>query len=198
MQIKKTWIILGVIALVLLSGYGWVKGTYNGFVVADEAVGKSWADVESTYQRRADLIPNLVETVKGYASHEKETFTEVTNARARVGQTKVSAEGLTPESMKAFASAQQGLGGALSRLLVVAERYPDLKASANFADLQVQLEGTENRINVARTRFNEASRGYNTRIRTFPANLLANSFGFQVKPYFEAEEGSEVAPKVKF
>jgi LemA protein len=198
MQIKKTWIILGVVALVLLSGYGWVKGTYNGFVMADETVSKSWADVESTYQRRADLIPNLVETVKGYATHEKDTFTEVTNARAKVGQTKVSAAGLTPESMKAFAAAQKGLGGALSRLLVVAERYPELKASANFADLQVQLEGTENRINVARTRFNDSSRTYNTKIRTFPANFLANSFGFTTKPYFEAEEGSEVAPKVKF
>jgi len=198
MQMKKSWIVFGILAFLILGGYGWVKGTYNGFVQADESVTKSWADVESTYQRRADLIPNLVETVKGYAAHEKDTFIEVTNARSRVGEAKVSAQALTPESLKTFAAAQQGLGGALSRLLVVAERYPELKASANFADLQVQLEGTENRINVARTRFNEASRTYNTRIRNFPANFIASAFGFEAKPYFEAEAGSEVAPKVKF
>ncbi|GAB4256819.1 MAG: LemA family protein [Deferrisomatales bacterium] len=195
---KKGWIALGVILLVVLLGYGWAKGMYNGFVQADEAVAKAWADVESTYQRRADLIPNLVETVKGYATHEREVFENVTRARSQVGQVRVSAEGLTPEAIRRFQEAQQGLGGALARLLAVAERYPDLKANQNFLDLQTQLEGTENRINVARNRYNEAARAYNTRIRSFPANLFAGMFGFAPKPYFEAEAGAEKAPKVKF
>jgi LemA protein len=197
--VKKGVLIgLGVVLLAVLMAYGWVKGTYNGFVLAQEQVGQAWADVESTYQRRADLIPNLVETVKGYASHEKEVLTGVTEARSRVGQVTLKAEGLTPEAIRRFQEAQQGLSGALSRLLVVAERYPDLKANQSFLDLQTQLEGTENRINVARSRFNEAARAYNTRIRSFPGNLLAGTFGFSPKPYFEAEAGAEKAPKVKF
>ena len=195
---KKGWIVLGVVVLVVLLAYGWVKGTYNGLVAAEEQVSKAWADVESTYQRRADLIPNLVETVKGYASHEKEVLTGVTEARARVGQITVRADQLTPEAIRRFQDAQQGLSGALSRLLAVAERYPDLKASQNFLGLQTQLEGTENRINVARSRFNEAARAYNTRIRSFPANLFARTFGFGPKPYFEADKGADQAPKVKF
>ena len=195
---KKALIALGVVLLVLLVAFGWVKGTYNGFVRGEEGVGKAWADVESTYQRRADLIPNLVETVKGYASHEREVLTGVTDARSRVGQVRVSAENLTPEAIQTFQQAQQGLSGALSRLLAVAEAYPDLKANRNFLDLQTQLEGTENRINVARNRFNEAARAFNTQVRSFPANLPANLFGFQPKPYFQAEEGAERAPKVKF
>ncbi len=195
---KKGWIVLGVVVLGVLLAYGWVKGTYNGLVAAEEQVSKAWADVESTYQRRADLIPNLVETVKGYASHEKEVLTGVTEARARVGQITVRADQLTPEAIRRFQDAQQGLSGALSRLLAVAERYPDLKASQNFLGLQTQLEGTENRINVARNRFNEAARAYNTRIRSFPANFFARAFGFGPKPYFEADKGAEQAPRVKF
>ena len=195
---KKLWIVLGVFALLVLGVFGWVKGTYNGFVRADEGVGQAWADVESAYQRRADLIPNLVETVKGYASHEQAVFQGVVEARAKVGQVTITAESLTPEAIQRFQQAQQGLSGALSRLFAVAEAYPDLKASQNFLDLQTQLEGTENRINVARTRFNQASREYNTQIRSFPANFLAAAFGFLPKPYFQAEEGAEAAPKVKF
>jgi len=195
---KKGWIALGAVVLAVLLAYGWVKGTYNGLVAAEEQVAKAWADVESSYQRRADLIPNLVETVKGYAAHEKDVLTQVTEARSRVGQIRVDARGLTPGALEQFRKAQQGLSGALSRLLAVAERYPDLKASQNFLDLQTQLEGTENRINVARTRYNEAARAYNTRIRSFPANLFARAFGFEPKPYFQAEEGAQTAPKVKF
>jgi LemA protein len=196
---KKILIVLGVIALVVVLLFGWLKGTYNGFVTAEEEVQKAWADVESSYQRRFDLIPNLVETVKGYATHESDVFKSVTEARSQVGQIKIGgAEGLTPEALKNFQAAQQGLSGALSRLLVVAENYPDLKANQNFLDLQTQLEGTENRINVARTRFNEASRAFNVRVRSFPANLLAGMFGFSAKPYFEAEAGAAAAPKVKF
>jgi LemA protein len=195
---KKGWIILIVVLLLLLGCYTWVKGTYNGLVVAQEGVSKTWSDVESSYQRRNDLIPNLVETVKGYATHEKDVFLGVSEARGKVGQITLSAENLTPEAIKSFQAAQQQLSGALSRLLAVAENYPDLKANQNFLDLQTQLEGTENRINVARTRFNEAAQGYNTRRRTFPTNLLANLFGFTAKPYFQAEQGAEKAPKVSF
>ena len=195
---KKVWVVVGVLALLVFAVFGWFKGTYNGFVLAQEEVNRAWSDVESTYQRRADLIPNLVETVKGYASHEKEVLVGITEARSRVGQVKISAENLTPEAIQRFQDAQAGLSGALSRLLAVAERYPDLKANQNFLDLQTQLEGTENRINVARTRFNEAARSYNTRVRSFPGNLLAGMFGFAAKPYFEADKGAERAPSVKF
>lgn len=195
---KKSFIIIGVLVLALLVFYGFIKSTYNGFVVAEEGVSKAWADVESTYQRRMDLIPNLVESVKGYASHEKEVFTSVTNARSKVGTLKISSDDLSPEAIRRFQQAQQGLSGALSRLLAVSERYPNLKANANFLDLQSQLEGTENRINVARTRFNDAARVYNTRIRSFPGNVLAGMFGFEKKPYFKADEGASEAPKVKF
>jgi len=191
-------IVLGIVLFLVLAGFFWGKGTYNGFIGAQEQVSKAWGDVESTYQRRADLIPNLVETVKGYATHEKDVFTNVTEARSRVGQINLNAENLTPEMIKNFQQAQQGLSGALSRLLAVAEAYPQLKANQNFLDLQTQLEGTENRINVARNRFNDAARAYNTRIRSFPANLLANAYGFTAKPYFEAEKGADIAPKVKF
>jgi LemA protein len=196
--VKKGWIVLGLIFLVVLLAYGSLRGTYNGFVQAEEEVNRTWADVESSYQRRADLIPNLVETVKAYASHEQEVLVEVTQARGKVGQTTVTAENLGPEAIQQFQQAQAGLTGALSRLLVVAERYPDLKANQNFQDLQVQLEGTENRINVARSRFNQAAREYNARIRSFPANLVANLTGFRQKPYFQAEQGAAAAPKVQF
>jgi len=192
---KKGWMIgLGIAVIVLLVG----ASRYNSLVRAEEGVAKTWADVESTYQRRADLIPNLVETVKGYATHEQEVLQGVVEARARVGQVTISAESLTPEAIQRFQQAQQGLSGALSRLFAVAEAYPDLKANQNFLDLQTQLEGTENRINVARNRFNEAARVYNTAIRSFPNNLFAAVFGFQAKPYFQADQGAEKAPQVKF
>ncbi len=195
---KRGWVVGGVVLLLLLAAYSWVKGTRNGFVVAQEAVSQAWGDVESTYQRRADLIPNLVETVRGYAAHEQEVFQGVTEARSRVGQITLQADQLTPEAVRRFQEAQQGLSGALSRLLAVAERYPDLKANQGFLDLQTQLEGTENRINVARNRYNGAARDYNTRIRLFPGNLLAGAFGFTARPYFEADPGAAEAPKVKF
>jgi len=179
----------------LLSGCG-----YNEIQSNEEAVIAAWADVEATYQRRADLIPNLVETVKAYAAHEKETLQAVTQARASVGQVKLSPGDLSnPESFNRFQQAQGQLSGALSRLLLVAERYPDLKANQNFRDLQHQLEGTENRINVARQRYNEAVRRFNTSIRVFPNNLT-NKFLLHLerKEPFKAEAGAEKAPKVKF
>ncbi|HEY5672681.1 MAG TPA: LemA family protein [Malonomonas sp.] len=173
---------------------------YNTIQQNEEAVFAAWGDVEATYQRRADLIPNLVETVKAYAAHEKDTLTEVTNARAKVGQMNISADKLgDPAAMQQFQQSQGELTGALSRLLVVAERYPDLKANQNFLDLQHQLEGTENRINVARQRYNDAVQIFNTSIRTFP-NSLTNKFllNLERKEMFKAEAGAETAPKVKF
>lgn len=173
---------------------------YNEIQRNEEAVIQAWADVEATYQRRMDLIPNLVETVKAYAAHEQETLENVTRARASVGQTNISAEDLNdPAAMQRFAKAQQQMSGALSRLLLVAERYPDLKASQNFRDLQHQLEGTENRINVARQRFNAAVQEFNSSIRTFPNNLT-NKFllNLERKEPFSAVAGAETAPEVKF
>ncbi|OQY22537.1 MAG: hypothetical protein B6I37_07065 [Desulfobacteraceae bacterium 4572_35.2] len=173
---------------------------YNQIQTNEEAVFAAWGDVEATYQRRADLIPNLVETVKAYAKHEQETLQNVTAARASVGKTTISAQGLSdPKQMEQFAQAQQQMSGALSRLLVVAERYPDLKASQNFRDLQHQLEGTENRINVARQRFNKAVQQFNSSIRTFPGSLT-NSLMLKLerKESFKAAAGSDVAPQVKF
>lgn len=178
-----------------LSGCG-----YNEIQQKEEAVFKAWADVEATYQRRADLIPNLVETVKAYAAHERETLTEVTEARAQVGKVQLTADDLAdPAKMQQFQAAQGQLSGALSRLLLVVERYPDLKANENFRDLQHQLEGTENRINVARQRFNEAVQIFNTSIRVFPNNLT-NNFLLKLarKEPFKADEGAAEAPKVKF
>jgi len=195
---KKSWIIIAIVIIVAVLLYGWVKGVYNQMVTQGENVDKHWADVENVYQRRADLIPNLVATVKGYASHEKETLEGVINARAKATQTTINAGNLTSESMAAFQQAQDGLSSALSKLMVVVERYPDLKANQNFLELQSQLEGTENRITVERRKFNEAARQYNTYIKLFPKNILANLFGFLAKPYFEAQEGAETAPKVEF
>lgn len=188
-------LLFALFALLLLSSCG-----YNSIQKNEEAVFAAWGDVEATYQRRADLIPNLVETVKAYAAHEKDTFTEVTNARAKVGQTTISAEKLgDAATMQKFQQAQGELSGALSRLLVVAERYPDLKANQNFRDLQNQLEGTENRINVARQRYNAAVQTFNTSIRTFPGNLT-NQWLLQLerKEAFKADAGASQAPKVKF
>ncbi len=195
---KKGWIILIIIVALLFLGYSWVKSNYNNMITQSELVDKQWADVENVYQRRADLIPNLVATVKGYASHEKETLEGVINARAKATSTTVDVGNITPEKIAAFQQAQDGLSSALSKLMVVVERYPDLKANQNFLELQAQLEGTENRITVERRKFNEAARTYNTNIKLFPRNMLANMFGFDEKPYFKAQEGAETAPKVEF
>jgi LemA protein len=197
-KMKKGWIILIIIVALLFLGYSWVKSNYNNMITQSELVDKQWADVENVYQRRADLIPNLVATVKGYASHEKETLEGVINARAKATSTTVDVGNITPEKIAAFQQAQDGLSSALSKLMVVVERYPDLKANQNFLELQAQLEGTENRITVERRKFNEAARTYNTNIKLFPRNMLANMFGFDEKPYFKAQEGAETAPKVEF
>jgi len=188
-------IVLGVIALAL---FGWVKNSYNGLVSTQESVEKSWGNVESQYQRRADLIPNLVETVKGYAKHEQETLEGVINARANATKVTIDPTNMTPEDLKKYQAAQGEVGNALSRLIAVAENYPDLKANENFKDLQQQLESTENRINIARNDFNEEARKYNTQRRTFPTNIIASIFNFGDKPYFQAQEGADVAPKVDF
>ena len=195
----KTILIVVVVALVL--GAGWFIKARNRFVALDENVKQSWSQVENVYQRRLDLIPNLVATVQGYASHERETLIAVTEARAKVGQ--VSSGGLgkivnDPQAFSRFQEAQGALSSALSRLMVVAEKYPDLKANENFLDLQRQLEGTENRIAVERRRFSEAAQEYNTSIRYFPGSLIASLGGFQPKNYFQADVGAEHAPKVNF
>ena len=192
---KKTWIIIiAVLAVIVVYGIT----SYNSMVAQDEAVGTAWSNVENQYQRRADLIPNLVNTVKGYAAHEKETFDAVVSARAKATQTTISIDELTPEKMEAYQKAQGAVGSALSRLLAVTENYPELKANENFQTLQAQLEGTENRISVERRKFNEVAKAYNANIRRFPKNIFAGMFGFEKRPYFEAEEGSEKAPEVKF
>jgi LemA protein len=182
--------ILGVIAICVL----WFISAGNGLIELDEKVNSSWSQVENVYQRRADLIPNLVNTVKGYAKHETELLTAVTEARASVGQIKVG----SPGDIKKFEAAQGQLSSALSRLMVVAEKYPDLKANQNFLELQSQLEGTENRITVERQRFNESAREFNTAIRQFPKSMVADSKGFKAREYFEAKKGAENAPEVKF
>src|SRR5882724_2601200 len=177
-----------------------LSGSYNRLVRLQQTVDQSWAQVQNVYQRRADLIPNLVNTVGGAANFEKSTLTEVTNARASVGKVQINANSAPadPATMAAFEQAQGQLGSALSRLLVVAERYPELKATANFRDLQAQLEGTENRIAVERRKFNEAVQVYNTAVKSFPTVLYAGMFGFQPKPYFQAQAGAENVPKVQF
>ncbi|MFV0376687.1 MAG: LemA family protein [Mangrovibacterium sp.] len=195
---KKTWIILAVIAVIAVVIYSSVKGTYNTMVTMDEGVSASWAQVENVYQRRADLIPNLVNTVKGYASHERETLEGVIEARAKATSVNLNADNLNPEALQQFQQAQDGLSSALSRLMVVVERYPDLKANQNFLDLQAQLEGTENRITVERRKFNEMAQAFNTYVRSFPKNIYANIFGFEKKAYFSAEAGAEKAPEVNF
>ena len=195
---KKSWIVIIVVALVIILTYGWVKNTYNSLVAKSEAVKAQWSQVENVYQRRADLIPNLVNTVKGYAKHEKETLEGVVQARAKATSVNIDANKLNPQALKNFQQAQAGLTQALSRLMVVVERYPDLKANQNFLELQAQLEGTENRIAVERRRFNEAAQNYNTYLKTFPKNMIANMFNFKEKAYFKAEAGAQKAPTVKF
>lgn len=198
MKSKGCLAALAVILVVGLALFGWVKGTYNGLVKSQEGVEAAWAQVENVYQRRADLIPNLVETVKGYAKHEKETFEAVINARANATSVKIDPSNLDEAQIKKFQQAQGELSSALSRLIAVSENYPELKANQNFLELQSQLEGTENRITVERQKFNDAARSYNTEIRTFPTNILAGIFNFDRKPYFEAEAGADKAPKVSF
>ena len=195
---KALWITLAIVVVLLFAGYSWVKGTYNTMVTQDEGVKTAWSQVENQYQRRMDLIPNLVNTVKGYATHEKETLEGVVSAGAEATKTTIDPSNLNEESMKKFQAAQGELSSALSRLMLVIERYPDLKANQNFSELQAQLEGTENRISVERKRFNETAQSYNTYIRSFPTNVLAGMFGFQPKAYFSAESGAEKAPKVEF
>jgi len=195
---KKILITLGVIVLIGFILYGFFAGRYNTMVELQETIPKEWAQVESQYQRRADLIPNLVNTVKGYANFEQETLTKVIEARASATQVKVDPSNITPEQLQQFQQAQNGVSSALSRLLVVAEAYPDLKANQNFLDLQAQLEGTENRIAVARNRFNEVVQPYNVYIKRFPNNFLAGMYGFTPKGYFEAAQGTENAPTVQF
>ena len=191
---KSFWIIVA-LAVIL---FFWTKGVYNNLVTQDEGVKTAWSQVENQYQRRADLIPNLVNTVKGYAAHEKNTLEGVMNARAKATQTTIDPTNLNEETMKQYQAAQGELSNALSRLMVVVERYPELKANENFRELQVQLEGTENRITVERKRFNEVAQGYNTYVRPFPINILSGIFGFQTKAYFTAEAGAEKAPQVEF
>ena len=199
---KGLLIALGVLALVVIiviSIVGWGVKKYNSFVALNEGVNQGWSQVENVYQRRADLIPNLVATVKGVANFEKETYTAVTEARAKVGQVKLSSEQLSdPQAFQNFQKAQDGLSGALSRLLVVSENYPQLKANENFLNLQAQLEGTENRITVERQKFNKVVQEYNTAIKVFPAAFIANFSGFKEKQYFKAQEGAEQVPKVQF
>lgn len=191
--------VIGGIIVVALIVLAWGFGVYNRLVSYDENVKQTWAQVENQYQRRYDLIPNLVETVKGYAKHEEQVFEEVTKARASVGQITVTPEVLNnPEAFRRFQLAQDQLGGALSRLLAVSENYPDLKANQNFLALQAQLEGTENRIAVERRRFNEAVQTYNTLVRRFPSAIIASISGFHERPYFEAYSAAQTAPQVKF
>ncbi len=192
-------ITFGVIAAVVVLAFSFFGGTYNQLVTAQERVSESWAQVENVYQRRLDLIPNLVETVKGYAAHEKTTLQGVVEARSKVSQMNISRDVVnSPEQLAQFQAAQGALSSALGRLMVVVERYPDLKANQNFLALQTQLEGTENRITVERRRFNDVARDFNTKIRTFPNNFIAGMFGFSKKAYFQSEEGAAKAPKVSF
>ena len=195
---NKKVIVWIAIAVVLLGSFVWVKNTYNNLVTSEEATTSAWSQVENVYQRRADLIPNLVATVKGYAAHESETLESVVAARAKATQVTIDPENLSTEEIAKYNDAQGELGNALGRLLLIQENYPDLKANENFRDLQAQLEGTENRIATERMKFNQAVKDYNTQIRRFPANILASMFGFEKKGYFEANAGAKNAPKVEF
>jgi len=199
---KKSFLVLiGVfvfLGLIVLIAVLTSVRSYNKMVQYDENVTNAWSQVENQYQRRADLIPNLVNTVKGYAEFEQETLTQVTEARSKATSVNISAENLNEQTMAQFQQAQDGLSSALSRLMVVVEKYPELKANQNFLELQSQLEGTENRIANERMKFNETTKTYNVYTRRFPANIFANIYGFDQKPYFKAVEGSEKAPEVKF
>ncbi|MEN8138739.1 MAG: LemA family protein [Bacteroidota bacterium] len=194
---KGTIIILAIIGLVIVA-FMWGSGIYNNMVELEEGVNSQWSNVENVYQRRADLIPNLVNTVKGYAAHEKETLEAVIKARSEATSVKIDPSNMKPGDMKQFQAAQDNLSGALSKLMVVVEKYPDLKANQNFLELQAQLEGTENRIAVERRKYNETVEVYNKTIRRFPNNVVNMFLGFEKKEYFEASEGAEKAPEVKF
>ena len=191
---KSTIGLIAVIAVIAI----WLVSIYNGMVGLDEGVNTAWANVETQYQRRADLIPNLVNTVKGYAQHEQSTFEAVVNARSKATSITIDPSNVTPEKLQEFQQAQGELASALGRLIAISENYPDLKASEQFKELQAQLEGTENRINVARTNFNKEAQKYNTTIRTFPRNLFAGMLGFTQRAYFEADAGANQAPTVQF
>lgn len=191
---KSTMIFIGVIVVIVL----WAISGYNSLVNMDEGVTNKWSNVETQYQRRADLIPNLVNTVKGYAKHEQQTLEAVMQARSQATQVKIDPSNCTPEQLAAYQKAQGDVTSALGKLLAITENYPDLKANQNFLELQSQLEGTENRITVARKDFNDAANVYNASIRRFPKNILADIFGFEKHAYFEAEAGAEKAPKVEF
>lgn len=194
MKNKGLWIILGIVAVVVI----WAVSGYNSLVSNEENVGKAWANVESAYQRRSDLIPNLVNTVKGYAQHEQKTLQDVVEARSKATSIRVDASTATPEQMQQWISAQQEVGSALGRLIAISESYPTLRANENFLALQTQLEGTENRIKTERDRYNEAVKGFNVKIRRFPTNILASIFGFERREMFEAEAGAEIVPEVQF
>lgn len=194
---KKPLILIGIVALIILI-IGWLMSGYNDMVKLDENVNREWSQVENQYQRRLDLIPNLVNVVKGYASHEKETLEGVIEARAKATQTTIDPSNMTEEQLANFQKSQDGLSGALNRLMVVVEKYPDLKATENFKQLQDQLEGTENRITLARKDYNDAATIYNKEVRSFPNSMLAGIFGFSVRPQFKAQEGAESAPTVQF
>lgn len=195
---KKGTITLLVIGVLILIMVGGTLTTYNGLIAKDEAVATAWGNIQSQYQRRADLIPNLVSTVKGYAKHESETLESVMAARAKATQVTINSDNLTPEKLKQYQAAQGELSQALGRLMAVSENYPNLKANENFSELQAQLEGTENRINESRQIYNSAVQTYNVSVRRFPANIVAGMFGFDKKNQFEAEAGAEKAPKVEF
>lgn len=195
---KKGTITLLVIGVLILIMVGGTLTTYNGLIAKDEAVATAWGNIQSQYQRRADLIPNLVSTVKGYAKHESETLENVLAARAKATQVTINSDNLTPEKLKQYQTAQGELSQALGRLMAVSENYPNLKANENFSELQAQLEGTENRINESRQIYNSAVQTYNVSVRRFPANIVAGMFGFDKKNQFEAEAGAEKAPKVEF
>ena len=195
---KKSLISIAVVAVVLVAGCIWVKNTYNSLVSSSEEVSAAWAQVENVYQRRADLIPNLVATVKGYAEHESETLAAVVEARSKATSVTISPEELNEESIAAFQAAQNNLSGALGRLIAIAENYPELKASQNFSELQAQLEGTENRISVERQKFNDTALAYNKQVKMFPSNIVASIFGLEQKGYFKAAEGAQNAPVVEF
>ena len=198
MKIKTLWIVLAAVVVLLLIFGGCTVGKYNTIVADSNEVENAWGKVQTAYQRRADLVPNLVSTVKGAAAHEANTLQAVTNARAKVETVNITADQLTEENLKKFQQAQNELSGALKSLLAVSEAYPNIKGTENFRDLQTQLEGTENRISTARVDYTNAVNKYNNSVMKFPGNIIAGMFGFEKKAYFEAEEGSEKAPKVEF
>jgi len=198
MKLSKGWIILILVVVFIFLLFSWGTGIYNKLVSAEETVNQSWANVENVYQRRSDLIPNLVNTVKGVANFEQKTLTDVIEARAKATSVQINPKNLDENSLQKFQEAQNGVSAALGRLMVVVEQYPQLKATQNFMELQAQLEGTENRIAVERMKFNESAQAYNTYLRRFPANIFAGIFGFQKKAYFEAQEGADKAPAVQF